>query len=561
MTGGGSTTAVVAGWAKGYRRDWLRGDALGALTAWALIVPESVAYAQIAGVPPQNAFYAAPVALLAYALLGRSRFLIVGATSAAAVLSAATVAGVSADPKAAVGLSAALAVIVGAILVAAGVARLGFVTGFLAEPALTGFLFGMALTIVVRQLAELVGVSSGDGSFFERAWHLLRQVSDWSWTALAVGVIALLLLFVLESLMPRLPASLVVLALGLLLSAAFGLKDHGVAIVGTIPSAVPVPRLPGIPAGDWLKLAGGALGVALVVFAETFGVADRFAREHGDEADADREMISVGASNLVVGFVRGFAVSGSASRSAAAAGAGSRSPMTSLIAAALVLVTAAFLTPLLTDLPEPVLGAIVIMAVRGFLKVGELRRYARLDRPGLWVALTALFGVLLFDLLPGLLLAVALSLVLFIAAASRPRLAVLGRLPGSSRYGDTEQHPDAVPPSGVLVVRPDGGLFFGNITRTRLALLELIRSGESTPRAVVLDLTASHHLGLPVLDALDELCDELGRRGAPLHLARLRARARQELDRHPLAARLGPSAIHPTVEAAVAALGGAADGR
>lgn len=184
--------------------------------------------------------------------------------------------------------------------------------------------------------------------------------------------------------------------------------------------------------------------MALMVFAEAFSIAGRFAREHGDDVDADREMIAVGASNIAVGFFRGYTVSGSASRSAAAEGAGGRSPMVSVIAALLILVTGAFLTPLFTDLPEPVLGAIVIVAVRGFLKVGELHRYAKLDRPSCWVALTALTGVLLFDLLPGLLLAVALSLALFIGAAGRPRLAVLGHLPAPT---STETPPNTAPPS------------------------------------------------------------------------------------------------------------------
>lgn len=539
---------------RGYRRAGLRGDTLGAFTAWALIVPECVAYAQIAGVPPQNAFYAAPVALLLYVLVGRSRFLIIGATSAAAVLSAATVSDVSPDPKAAVGLSAALAVIVGAVLVAAGIARLGFVTNFLAESALVGFLFGMALTIVVRQAAKIVGVSGGDGNFFHRAWQLLRHVGDWSWGSLAVGAVALALLFALERFMPKLPASLIVLVLGLAVSAAAHFKDHGVDVVGTIPSAVPVPHLPGIPASDWMKLAGGALGVALVVFAEAFSIANRFAREHGDEVDADREMIAVGASNIAVGFVRGFTVSGSASRSAAAEGAGARSPMASLIAAVLILITGAFLTPLFTDLPEPVLGAIVIVAVRGFLKVGELRRYARLDRAALWVALTALFGVLLFDLLPGLLLAVALSLVLFVAAASTPRLSVLGLLPGSPLYGDTAQHPGAVTTPGVLVVRPDGALFFGNIARTKSAVRDLVAAAAPPAHTLVLDLSASYHLGVAVLDTVEELREELDRQGVALHVARLRARAAADFDRHPVAERIGTGRRHASVEEAMAAV-------
>lgn len=533
----------------------LRGDVLGALTAWALIVPECVAYAQIAGVPPQNAFYAAPVALLVYALLGRSRFLIIGATSAAAVLSASTVSDISSDPAQAVGLSAALAVVAGAVLVVAGLARLGFVTNFLAEPALVGFLFGMALTIVVRQAAKIAGVSSGDGDFFERAWTLLRDAPDWSLNSLAVGGVALALLLVLERRVPRLPASLLVLVAGLIVSAAAGLDGHGVAVVGDIPAAVPTPHLPGIAAEDWWKLAAGACGVALVVFAEAFSIAGRFAREHGDEIDANREMVAVGAANIAVGFVRGFTVSGSASRSAAAEAAGSRSRMTSLVAAALILVTGAFLTPLFTDLPEPVLGAIVIVAVRSFLRVAELRRYARRDRSSLWVALTALLGVLVFDLLPGLLLAVGLSLLLFIAAASTPNVAVLGRLPGSRLYGDTAQHPTATTVPGVLVLRPDGGLFFGNADRTRLAVLAAVQRRSPAPHAVVLDLSATYHLGLPVLDTLAELHDALRRQRVELHLARLRSRPRRDFEQHPLATRMGREAVHPSVADAVGGLG------
>ncbi|MFI5764199.1 SulP family inorganic anion transporter [Streptomyces sp. NPDC051563] len=548
-----AATGLVPPWLRRYRGRWLRGDTLGALTAWALIVPECVAYAQIAGVPPQNAFYAAPVALLVYALLGRSHFLLIGATSAAAVLSAATVSAVSPSPQDAVGLSAALAVIVGAVLLAAGLARLGFLTNFLAEPALVGFLFGMALTIVVRQAAKLVGVPGGDGSFFERLWTVLSGAPHWSLVTLAVGAGALALLFLLERFVPRLPASLIVLVAALLLSAALDLERHGVETVGHIPSAVPVPHLPGIPAADWIALSGGALGVALVVFAEAFSIANRFAREHGQEVDADREMAAVGLSNIAVGFFRGFVVSGSASRSAAAAGAGGRTPMVSLIAAGLILLTGAFLTPLFTDLPEPVLGAIVIFAVRGFLRVGELRRYFRLDRPSLWVALTSLFGVLLFDLLPGLLLAVALSLALFVSAASRRNVAVLGRLPGSRLYGDTAGHADAAVDPAVLVVRPDGSLFFGNVNRVRLAVLEQLRTAPVAPRAVVLDLTACYQLGVPVLDTLEELREELDGRGLALHLARLRSPAAAELARHPLGDHLGARGVHRTVDEAVAA--------
>jgi sulfate permease, SulP family len=274
-------------------------------------------------------------------------------------------------------------------------------------------------------------VSTGEGDFFQRAWHLLTQVGSWSLVTMAVvlGAVAALLLL-LERLAPRVPASLVVLAAGIALSALLDLERHGVEIVGRIPSAVPTPAIPDVSRHEVAALLGGGFGLALIVFAESFSISSRFARQHGYEVDPDQEMIGMGAANAAAGLFQGFAVSGSASRTAAVEGAGGGSQMVSLLAAVLVLVTAAFLTPLFTDLPEPVLGAIVIVAVRGFLRTERLRRYWRLDRRSFWVATTALLGTLVFDLLPGLLIAVALSLIWFIGAASRPRLAVLGNLGG-----------------------------------------------------------------------------------------------------------------------------------
>lgn len=540
----------VAAWAQGYRRSLLVPDSIGALTAWALIVPECVAYAQIAGVPVQNAFYAAPVALIAYALFGTSKFLIVGATSAAAVLSNATVAGLSTDPQKIAVLSAALALIAGAVLIVAGLARLGFLADFLAEPALIGFLFGMALTIAVRQLAKIVGYSSGDGNFFARLWHLLAHIGRWSAATVAVGVVALAVLLLLERFIPKLPAALVVLAAGIVVSAAAKLDSHGVEIVGKIPRAIPTPSWPDLPWHDWVTLAGGAVGVALVVFAESFSISSGFARASGDTVDASREMTAMGAANAAVGLFRGFAVSGSASRSAAAKGAGGASPMVSVVAAVVVLLTGAFLTPLFTDLPEPVLGAIVVVAIRSFFNVGEMRRYWRQDRPSFAIAATALIGVLLFDLLPGLLLAVALSLALFIGAASRPRVSKLGRLPGANVFGDIDEREALTPTPGMLAARPDAALFFGNATRVTSQITAFAAEGDPRPKVVVLDLGSSYHLGVPVLDELDELRQDLAKAGTELWLARVRAAVRPQLLDSALGTALGPDRMFDSVSLA-----------
>jgi high affinity sulfate transporter 1 len=543
----------IVRWLPAYRVSRLRGDGIGALTAWAIVVPESVAYAQIAGVPPQNAFYAAPVALVAYATFGSSRHLIVGATSAAAILSASAVAAVSPDPGRAVALSAGLAIIAGAILIAAGLLRLGFITNFLPEPALVGFLFGMALIIVVRQAGKLVGVSTGEGDFFQRAWHLLTQIDQWSLATMAVGLGAIATLLLLEHLAPKVPASLVVLAAGIAISALWDLESHGVEIVGTIPRALPTPAIPDVSSHEIAQLLGGGFGLALIVFAESFSISNRFARQHGEEVDADQEMLAMGAANATAGIFQGFAISGSASRTAAVEGAGGASQMVSLIAAGLVLVTAAFQTPLFTDLPEPVLAAIVIVAVRGFLRTQPLRRYWRLDRRSFWVAMAALLGTLVFDLLPGLLIAVGLSLVWFIGAASRVRLAVLGRLPDNQAYGGLADHPDAATVPELLLVRPDGPLFFANANPLRLGVLQLLATTSPPPRVVVVDLSSSFRLSVPTIDTLTELHDELGQRGVVLWLARIRSTAMADLQASGLADRLGPASLHSDPEDAVRA--------
>jgi sulfate permease, SulP family len=430
------------------------------------------------------------------------------------------------------------------------------VTNFLPEPALVGFLFGMALIIVVRQAGKLVGVSTGEGDFFQRAWHLLTQAGAWSLTTMAVGLGAIAALLLLERLAPKVPASLVVLAAGIALSALLDLDQHGVEIVGEIPPALPTPAVPDLSGHEVAQLLGGGFGLALIVFAESFSIASRFARQHAYEVDADQEMLAMGAANATAGLFQGFAVSGSASRTAAVEAAGGASQMVSLLAAVLVLVTAAFLTPLFTDLPEPVLGAIVIVAVRGFLRTEPLRRYWRLDRRSFWVAMAALAGTLVFDLLPGLLIAVGLSLVWFIGAASGVRLAVLGRLPGNRGFGDLVDHPDAATVPGLLVVRPDGPLFFANANPLRLGVLRLVGAASPPPRVVVVDLSSSFRLSVSTLDALAELHDELHRRGITLWLARIRSAAMAELQAHGLADRLGPAGLHTDPADAVRAFTG-----
>ncbi|MEZ0074104.1 SulP family inorganic anion transporter [Planotetraspora sp. GP83] len=476
----------------------IRADLVAALTGCAILIPEGVAYAGSAGVPPQYALYAAPVVLAVYALLGSSPRLIVGAAAAASVFSAATVSQISTDPGTVIALTAALAVLAGAILLVTGLVRAAFIADFLEPAALSGFLCGLALVIVVRQGAKFTGLEPAHGGFLPQAWRLLTNVSEWSGVSTAAGAAALVLLLVLERFLERIPGVLLVLVVSIVVSVVLHLDQHGVEVVGRLPTALPGLRPPDLPLGDWASLGGSAAGMALIVFAVSYSVAERL----GDGPDPAKEMRALGVANLGAGLAGGFAVSANPSVSAAVSRAGARTRLTSLLAAVIVLLVGAFLTPLLAPLPEPVLAAVVIAAVRGFLSPKALPRRGQ---PAA-VALTSLAGVLVFGLLEGLLLAAALSLLLFVAEATRVRVVELGRLPAGG-FGDVGRHPEAERIPGLIIVRPQGALFYGNIRRTKTAIE---RAVHGPVKVVLLDLGASYHLEQPVVTGLDTLRTELG---------------------------------------------------
>jgi MFS superfamily sulfate permease-like transporter len=522
----------------GYRPSWVRPDLLGALTVVAILVPEGVAYAAMSGVPPQCAFYAAPVVLLIYAVAGSSRNLAVAATAPAAVLTSAAVTGVSVDPARAPALAAALSVLSGGILLVTGIARCGFIADFLAPPVLTGFLAAMSLVIMVRQAARYVGLHSADGDFFVKAVHILRDARQWNGTSIAVATAGLVLLLALERWLPRIPSTLAVLVLGIVASPALGLHAHGVAVVGEIPRALPALRVPHVAAGHWWHLAEQSGGLALIVFAVSFSVAQRLDVKDGGRApDANREMAALGLANIGAGLVGGFPVSGSPSASPAQREAGGRTPAVGVYAAAGIVLVAAFCTPAFPQLPEPVLAAIILAAVRGFVVTGAatLRRYWYEYRPSFWTAVTALVGVLLFELLPGLLLAVALSLGVFIWQAGQLTVSELGQLPGRDEFTALERRPKgAAPCPGLVIARADGALFFGNTRRLDAGLQDLLAE-TSDARVLVLDISASYRLPLPVVDVVASLRARLRSREIDLWFSRVHPLAAQALEAGPLA--------------------------
>jgi sulfate permease, SulP family len=542
---------IAPPWLASYRRGDVRPDALAGLTVWSIVVPQAVAYAQIAGLPPQAGLLAAPGALVGYALLGTSRALVVGATSSTAALSAATVGSLAhGDAATFAALSAALALVVAVVFAAAGLLRLGGVSDLISKPILVGFLFGLGMTIAVGQLPKLLGVKGGSGNFFPKLWDLLGQLDETSGATLAVGAASVAVLVVLRRRAPTLPSSLIVLVAGIAVSAAAGLADHGVAVVGHIPSAFPTPEIPDVSGHEIAELTGGAFGIALVGYAEAVTVARSSAAAHGYAITADRELIGLGGANLLAGLSQGFVQSGGASQTAAADRAGGRTQAMSLVAAALVLVTGAVLAPLFTDLPEATLAAIVIVAITGFLRVGELVRFARMRRSAIVIALVALAGVLALGILNGLLVAAGLSLAVVVKRLSRPGVGELGRDPETGRLGrlDRDQGRERVP--GLLAVRIEGPLFYANATAVKERVLALARADERRPRVLLLDLGASTDLDVESADMLAEMRDALKGNGIELELANVRAPALEILRRSGMTDDLGPGGVLATPESA-----------
>ena len=544
----------IRGWISTYDRGWLRLDLIAGLTVVAILVPEGMAYAEIAGMPPETAFYAAPIGLLAYALLGSSRQLVVAVSSTIAVLSASTV-GLLAPAGSAefVALTAALAIVAGAISIVAGVLRAGRLAQFFSESVLVGFVFGLALVIVVKQIPKLLGIEGGGEEFFERCLHIVQQLPQTDVPTAIVGLSSIAVMLVVERRFERIPAALIVLIVGIAASVAFGLADRGVEVVGAIPAGLAPPRLPDVGLEDLVILVPGAMGIALVSFAEAIGPARTFAARHRYDIDPDRELVALGAANVGAGLFQGFPIGSSLSKSAANDAAGARTPLALVTAAALMVVVALFLTGLFEPLPEATLGAIVIVAVLGMMKVGELRRFGRLRRTDLLLAFIALFGVLVFGVELGLAIAVVTSLLALVWHSSHGRVTALGRSPTGSDYASIARHPDHQATPGILVLRPDEPLFFANAEGLRISIQNAIAQAETPVAAVVLDLEMTGELDVPSLDMLDELELELDREGTRLLLARVHADTVAGLERSGLLARLGSNAVQDHVTDAVRA--------
>jgi high affinity sulfate transporter 1 len=518
-----------------------------------------MAYATLAGVPPVYGLYAAVAGLVIYGLLGTSRVLNVGPSSGPAVMAAATVAPLAGgDGEADLALSGALALVTGLILLAGGLARLGFVAEFLARPVLAGYFIGLALTIIVGQVPALLGIPSGSGTFFERFPDIAVDVVDVSWPTAVVGLCSLALILVLQRFVPRVPGSLIAVIFGVLATRVLDLEQHGVALIGALPTSLPEFGLPDIPLSDYERVLYGGAAVALLAYAESIAAARQFALGKGYEVDANRELIALGGANIGAGLVQGFPIDASVSRTTVATRMGQLSQLAGLLNAGLVIVAIFLLGDVFADLPSATLAAIVIAAVLPLLRTGALRRLWRLDVVDFALATLCLVGVLLAGVLGGIVIAVIASLIALVYRTFTPHVAVLGHLRGGKEgdedfgFRDISRHPDGETYPGLVIFRFDQEIFFANAAMFRDHLRELVIDAEPPVRTVIVDASAITYIDTTGLDMIGELQRELAEYGAELVLARIKGPVHDVLKRAESAGAIGSFRLFPTLRSALA---------
>jgi len=542
----------IRNWLSSYERKDLVPDLVAGITVWGILVPASMAYAEIAGIPPEAGLVASTLALALYAVFGTSRNLRVAMTSTMAITSAAVVAPLAlGDPAATIELTAGLALLAGLILLVAGLARFGFISDFLSRPVITGFVFGIAMVIVIGQIPKILGVPGGEGTFFQQLAQLIGNLGLTNPYTLAIGLGAIILILLLKRRYPVIPAALVALVAGILAVVLLDLTQYGVSVVGTIPAGFPMPAIPQVSLAELPFLLAGAVGISFIAIGESIGVGRVYAARHHYEIDPDQELVALGSANIGCGLFQGATVDATLSSTATADGAGGKTQVSGLFTAALIFLTVIFLAPLFRNLPNAVLGAVVITAVIGLLDVGALSRYRAMHRTDFWLAVIALFGVIAIGILEGLVIAVVLSLILLLFRASRPNLAVLGRVPGQeATYGDLGRAPENEPVPGLLILRVDAPLFFFNANVARTMILDLVTAGKDL-RAVILDIGASADLDLTTVDMLRDLVNELRERKIDLIFAHARGSVRERMKITGLCDQVGDCHIFLSTEAAV----------
>jgi high affinity sulfate transporter 1 len=538
-----------------YERGWLRPDLVAGATVGAMLIPQSMAYAELAGMPPEYGFYAVIAPLFVYAMVGSSRHLGVGPEPGTAILAATGVGAIAAgDGDRYIALMAALALVVAGLCLVGWTARLGFIASVLSKPVLVGYITGVGLTLLSSQIAAFTGVAIEGDRFFPRFAEFATELGDIDAVTLAIGFTTFMLMFALRRKAPKLPGALIGVGLATLFVWLASGDDPMVAIVGSIPEGLPVPGVPDVSLHDVARLLPVAVGIVLVGFTDNVLTARSIASRQGYRIDPNQELLALGLTNLTSGFSQGFPVSSSASRTAVPASLGSRTQLVSLIAATLVIATLVVLSPVLGQIPRTALAAVIVSAAFAIIDIPGYRSLWRVSRQEAVLAVVAALGVIVFDVLTGVLIAITLSILVALGRIARPHDAILGDAPSLDGWVETHNYPEARTEPGLLVYRFDAPLFFLNAERFCSRVEEALEKNPGAEEWLVLDFEGIGNLDATALDSLEEFLERLHALGIEqLAVARANDIVEARLARAGLVAPTGPLTTYPTINNAVRA--------
>lgn len=518
------------GWLRGYRSEWLRADIVAGITLAAYVVPAGIGDASLANLPPEAGLYACLFSGLVFWLFCGSRHTAITVTSAISLLIGSSLAPLAGGDAARFSaLAACCALLVGVFAFIAWLFKAGAVVNFISEPVMIGFKSGLALVLASTQLPKLCGFKGSHGDFWERSGHFFKHMHETNTAALATGLCALGVLVLGKIFVKNKPVALFVVIGGIGAASALHLGDLGVKMLGEVPQGLPMPGLPAVHWSDLNELLPLAFACFVLGAVETAAIGRMFTAKHGGRFDANQELLALAAANLAAGLGRSFPVSGGMSQSLVNESAGARTPLSGLVSALLILVIPLFLSGLLRDLPQPVLAAIILVAVAGLFKLAALRRLWRFYRAEFVVAIAALFGVLGSGLLRGVLIGAVISLFQLIRRASHPHVAFLGRIPGTRRFSDLARHEDNELIPGVLICRPEASLLYFNVDHVRDTITDQVHRASPALRLVLLDLSASPMIDLQAAQTLAALHGDLAAVGVKLEIAEARASVRDTL--------------------------------
>jgi len=537
-----------------YDASWLKYDLGAGLVMTTMLVPVGIAYAEASGLPGINGLYATIIPLFAYALFGPSRILVLGPDSALAPVILAVVLPLSqGEPSRAVAIAGMLAAVSGVACIAAGLARLGFITELLSKPIRYGYMNGIALTVLLSQVPKLFGFSVSAKGPLRQAWGIIAKIAEGNTNVAALGIGAsTLVLILLLKRKPRLPGVLIAVVAATVVVAAFGLATRaGVKVLGPLPRGLPSPRVPFVPVDDWLSILTGGMAVALVSFADTSVLSRTYAARLRMQVNSNQEMVGLGLANLASAFFQGFPISSSSSRTPVAEAAGSKTQLTGVVGGVAIALLLVFAPQLLQNLPHTALAAVVIAAAIGLVEVSDLRRIYRIQRWEFWLSITCFAGVAVFGAIPGIAIAITIAVIEFLWDGWRPHSAVLGRVEGVKGYHDISRYPDARRIPGLVLFRWDAPLFFANAELFHERVMHAVIKSPTPVRWVVIAAEPVTSVDVTAADSVSELDDTLHAAGIELCFAEMKDPVKDKLKRFGLFKRFGEHTFFATLGEAV----------